>query len=147
MKNYKRPIEKDWPKDWPDWLKNGPVKCRVWNSRSKLGYERWVWSYSSGYDCPYTATASFEDCSEPVFWKHAEPIDQWEPEDGEIVYCWQDFWGKYCLPDIARYKEPTTDEKHIIVTEGGETGMRRHVAKADCPPMTIDELKKRGEWL
>ena len=121
--------------DGPEWLPKAVV-CRVWTNvdlsdictREIIGLVKNTW---------YVDTSG-------SFWRHAEPTEEWDQQEGEWVIAWYDnsehiVIGKYVCKQEERYAVGHYSYPHIARLKNTDGSM----VDLDC---TIEELKQRTEW-
>jgi hypothetical protein len=121
------------PEGAPSWFTPGIV-CRVWDSDKELGYDRPVIWYSHSHFCFMASNGSW--------FKHAEPIESWEPVKGEWVAAWDEDWEVFC---IVKYEKLYYDGKRFRLSAGVYDHIARITDGLDlrCTP---EQLKERTEW-
>lgn len=126
--------------DGPEWLPKAVV-CKVWNN-----YEGHYEGHAvhTGKIIGISCDGDYLD-SMGVLWDNAEPVEEWEPKEGERVIAWDAnsnilLIGYYSglasgLYAIQNYGH----SKHIARLKNPDGSM----VDIDC---TIEELKQRTEW-
>ena len=116
---------------WPDWLENGPVKCKVWNNREEECHEDWICFYHK------RTTYKYRGINSP--WENSEPILSPEAEKGEQVLCWDR------EDDYAMVSEYLTDG--IVIGVSGDGLNFDTIVKFDethyRKSLEIDQIEKR----
>lgn len=119
-------IEK--PECAPSWFVPG-IKCNVWNNPNV--WEAVIVWFDEG---------RFID-SKGGLWNNANPIESWEPMEGEWVAAW-DAW--YTTFTVSQYKGITMQGRFENID-----GFYDHIARiTDCLDLrcTPEELKQRTDW-
>lgn len=88
------------------------------------------------------------------FWPFAEPVEAWQPQEGDIVAAWDDGQTAFC---IAKYKCKTEIGRYKTNWYVNSPATWQHVARLvypdgrviDCA-CDVEELKRRtgeGNWI
>lgn len=135
----------------PGWMP-AAVLCRVRDKEHETWKKRYINDYADngdGCDTVYRDT-------EAEWWRYAEPIESWQPQDGEIVAAWDNDDSGACFI-VSRFIQNDGKEFELSDYEGVGSFNWNHVARLvysdgriiDCA-CSVDELKKRvgeGNWL
>lgn len=119
---------------WPEWLRDGPVRGNVWNNDEDTKRIATVVAYLPTMQHRYVYIADDEYYGSTMY---AEPIPQWQPEPDEPVLWW---WrrnpdsGWPCISAYGRvsaHKEGVRVCKPVIVSPWTIGECRRRLAAGE----------------
>ena len=108
----------------PEWLPKSVV-CKSWDTPDK-------YDICTRTIIGFSVTGWYIDTGTRL-WRHAEPVEAWEPQEGERVIAWDEDCDFVCVGASCGYFD------HMARLKNPDGSM----VDLDC---TIEELKQRTEW-
>jgi hypothetical protein len=118
---------------WPEWLRNGPVRGYVWSSYEDYKSAGTIVGYLLSNPSPYVYIS---DDGHVGAHQYAEPVYRWTPEPEEPVLWWRDCWSNTYSPSVTRYRnavlyDPNHICKPVTFTPWTVAECRRRLAAGD----------------
>jgi len=133
------------PEGAPSWVP-AAVLCRVRDETTS----NWQQRYIINYDGTRTMIPRYYIDDNSFWWRYAEPIEAWQPAEGEIVAAWENDYPGFCISKfiaettpgsfMTELSYPVDHIARLVYPDG-------RVIDCTCDVETLHQRVGEGNWI